>query len=67
MSWNGATGVASWRVLGGSSASSMHTLATVANNSFESSATVPQQAYAEVQALAADGHVLGTSAPVQVG
>ena len=67
MSWNGATNVASWRVLGGSSQSSMQQLTTVPKTSFESTATVPQQPYAEVQALDASGNVIGTSAPVSVG
>jgi hypothetical protein len=67
MSWNGATGVASWRVLGGSSTSSVQTLSTVPKSSFETSATVPQHQYAEVQALDSSGRVIGTSAPVTVG
>jgi hypothetical protein len=67
MSWNGATGVASWRILGGSSPGSMQTLSTVPDNSFETSATVPHRSYAEVQALGPSGNVLGTSAPVNVG
>jgi arylsulfotransferase ASST len=67
MSWNGATGVASWRVLGGSSAAALRTLTTVPKTSFETSATVAQQAVAEVQALDSNGRVLGTSAAVSVG
>jgi hypothetical protein len=64
MSWNGATNVASWRVLGGGSPSSMQTLTTVHRTSFETSATAPKQPYAEVQALDSSGHVIGTSAVV---
>ncbi len=67
MSWNGATGVASWRALGGSSPSSMQTLGTAPRKSFETSITVPQQQYAEVQALNSSGNVIGTSSPVSVG
>jgi hypothetical protein len=67
MSWNGATNVASWRILGGASASALQTVTTVPDNSFETSATVPQQPYAEVQALDSNGNVLGTSAPVSIG
>ena len=67
MSWNGATNVASWRVLGGSSTSTMQTLTTVPKKSFETSATVPQQPYAQVQALDLSGRVLGTSAAVKIG
>lgn len=66
MSWNGATGVASWRILGGSSTSSLHPLATVTMSSFETTATVAQQAYAEVQALGPSGNVLGTSPAVRI-
>ena len=67
MSWNGATGVAAWRVLGGSNPNAMFPLGTFPDTSFETSATVPQEAYAEVQALGPSGNVLGTSAPVSVG
>jgi hypothetical protein len=67
MSWNGATGVASWRILTGNSASSLTAVSTVPDTSFETSATVPQQQYAEVQALGPSGNVLGTSAAVNVG
>jgi hypothetical protein len=66
MSWNGATGVASWRALGGSSPTALQTLATSPKSSFETSITVPQQQYAEVQALDSSGHVIGTSAVVGV-
>jgi hypothetical protein len=66
-SWNGATNVASWRVLGGASASTLQSITTVPNSSFETTITAPQQAYAEVQALDSSGNVLGTSAPVNVG
>jgi hypothetical protein len=45
----------------------MKTLATVNKTSFETTATVPQQPYAEVQALNSSGHVIGTSAAVNVG
>ena len=67
MSWNGATGVASWRILGGGSANSMTTLATVPKSSFETSATVKSEPYAEVQALGPSGNVLGTSPAISVG
>jgi Arylsulfotransferase (ASST) len=67
MSWNGATNVASWRILGGASAGALQALETVPDSSFETSATVPQQQYAEVQALDSHGDVLGTSAAVNIG
>jgi hypothetical protein len=66
MSWNGATNVASWRVLGGSSATALFDIRTVPKTSFETTTTVPQQPYAEVQALDSSGHVLGTSAAVNI-
>lgn len=66
-SWNGATAVASWRVLGGASPGALQTLSTVPDTSFETTITVPAQQYAEVQALGPSGQVLGTSAPVNVG
>jgi hypothetical protein len=67
MSWNGATGVASWRALAGSSPSAMQAVGTAPKTSFETSITVPRQQYAQVQALDSSGNVIGTSAPVTVG
>jgi hypothetical protein len=64
-SWNGATAVASWRLLVGSSPTTLQTATTVPRSGFETtlstSATGP---YAAVQALDADGNVLGTSAAI---
>jgi hypothetical protein len=61
-SWNGATGVAAWRLAGGSSASSLTPLLEAASTGFETAIAVPNApAYIAVQALAADGTVLGTS------
>jgi hypothetical protein len=67
MSWNGATGVASWRVLAGSSAASLEPQATVASTGFESQTILPE-AYRDVavQALDGAGHVLATSRTVKV-
>jgi hypothetical protein len=62
-SWNGATGVASWRVLGGSSPGSLRTVTTARKSSFETTITVPAQAYVQVQALDSRGHVLSASVP----
>jgi hypothetical protein len=64
MSWNGATGVASWRVLGGNSAGALQPVTTVPSTSFETTVTTPQQPYVQVQALDSHGNVLGTSAAV---
>jgi hypothetical protein len=61
-SWDGATQVVSWRVLAGSSASSLKAVATRTKSGFET--TIPLtssfKAY-KVQALDAQRHVLGTS------
>jgi EmrB/QacA subfamily drug resistance transporter len=61
-SWNGATQVVSWRVLGGSGAKQMAVVTSAARSGFET--TIPvAQSYAsfEVQALDANGKVIGTS------
>jgi hypothetical protein len=66
-SWNGATEVASWRVLAGKHTGSLTARATIpAGNDFESSTTLPEKyPYVAVQALDAAGHVLGASKTVQ--
>ena len=64
-SWNGATGVASWRVLAGKRAGSLTAQTTIPASGFESSTTLPKQyKRVAVQALDAAGHVLGTSRTV---
>lgn len=61
-SWNGATGVSSWRVLAGEAPGSVKQHAQIPVSGFESSTTLPNKyAYVAVQALDASGHVLGTS------
>ena len=66
-SWNGASEVASWRVLAGSEAGSMTAQAPMPVTGFESSTLLPKKyAYVSVQALDAAGHLLGTSKPTQV-
>ncbi len=66
-SWNGATEVASWRILAGKAAGSLRALATVPDSGFESSAILPRRyAYAAVQALGSSGQLLGSSRPVRV-
>ena len=66
-SWNGATGVASWRVLGGEEPHALKVRATIGSSGFESAVTLPHKyKYAAVQALDAGGHTLGTSATSQV-
>ena len=73
-SWNGATEVASWRLLLGESPSSLAPVTTVPKSGFETSATLSTSAtyvraqalYVESQALSASGAVLGSSAALRV-
>ena len=61
-SWNGATELASWRVLAGTSAEGMSVVATHAKSGFETAIALPRayQSF-EVQALDAKGRVIGFS------
>ena len=66
-SWNGATEVASWRLLAGASASSLHALLTAPRSGFETAIALPGGTvgpYLAVQALDAAGNVLGSSVAV---
>jgi len=71
-SWNGATDVAAWRVLAGSSAGSLTAQATMPDSGFESTVTYPNTysehgvEYVAVQALGTSGQLLGTSPTVSV-
>ena len=63
-SWNGATLVASWQVLAGSSATHMKVVAQRVRTGFESAIALPAGTagpYVTVRALDASGHVLGTA------
>jgi hypothetical protein len=65
-SWNGATEVAGWRILGGPDAEHLSPVATGARHGFETHATVSSAAAAfAVEALAADGSVLRRSPAVR--
>jgi Arylsulfotransferase (ASST) len=65
-SWNGATAVARWRLLGGSSTGSLAPLTTVARTGFETAiAASATQRYLAVQALGAQGQVLSTSSTIR--
>jgi Arylsulfotransferase (ASST) len=67
VSWNGATEVASWRVLAGKHPGALTTQATIPAAGFESSTTLPRKYYqVAVQALDSAGHVLATSRTAQV-
>jgi hypothetical protein len=63
-SWNGATQVARWEVLGGPSASQLHGVASRSRTGFETAIPLARtyRTY-EVRALDAHGHPLGTSHP----
>ena len=66
-SWNGATEVASWRVLAGDRPGALQPQTVVPSSGFESSTTLPKRyTYAAVQALDSAGRVLGTSRTVRV-
>lgn len=65
VSWNGATNVASWRVLAGGSAAAMQTVETVPDTSFETAIAIPTASYVAVQALDGNGQTLASSATVQ--
>jgi hypothetical protein len=61
-SWNGATNVAGWRVLSGTSTANLALAASAPKTGFETSISTPgKPAYIAVQALDASGNVLGTS------
>jgi EmrB/QacA subfamily drug resistance transporter len=63
-SWNGATQVVSWRVLAATGAGRMTPVANAAKSGFETAIRVPHGARSyELQALAGDGKVIGTSKP----
>ncbi len=66
VSWNGATNVASWRVLAGPSAASLVQVAQAPRVGFQSTIPVAGTAqYVLVQALDSSGAVIGASAPVK--
>jgi hypothetical protein len=75
MSWNGATGVNSWRVLAGATPTSLTAQATVPLSGFETATILPGDfpdkshtgyGYVEVQGLGPAGNVLGTSHTVAI-
>jgi hypothetical protein len=67
-SWNGATEVASWRVLAGASATALVPVANAAKSGFETTIALPASAsgpYVQVQALSSAGSAIGVSAVVR--
>jgi hypothetical protein len=66
VSWNGATQVASWKVLAGASATALAPALTAPKSGFETTIKASTAGpYFAVQALDASGNVLGTSATVK--
>jgi hypothetical protein len=67
-SWNGATEVASWRVLDASSGAGRAVLATHSKDGFETAIPVAQGTHSfQLQALDVHGSVIGTSQPIALG
>jgi Arylsulfotransferase (ASST) len=65
--WNGATNVASWRILAGPSPGALKPVGTVAWNGLDTGARVRTNAkWVEVAAEDATGRTVGSSAPVRV-
>jgi Arylsulfotransferase (ASST) len=65
-SWNGATAVGAWRLLGGPSPHALKPLTTVPRKGFETAIALGHApAYVEAQALGAGGALLGSSRPVR--
>jgi len=67
-SWNGATSVASWRVLAGASPTSLRAVMSGPRTGFETALTLPagvSASYVAVQALDGAGAVMGASAAVK--
>ena len=63
-SWNGATEVASWRVLAKSTSGRLGAVASAPKAGFETSIPVPPgYSSFELQALDANGRVIGASKP----
>jgi hypothetical protein len=66
VSWNGATEVASWRVLAGASPSTLAPVLTAAKSGFQTTIAAPASGpYVAVQALDGSGTVLAVSATVK--
>jgi hypothetical protein len=67
-SWNGATNVSSWRLLGGPSPTQLQVLGSAPRKWFETWIPVrTPKPYLAVQAIGYSGQVIGTSATIQAG
>ena len=62
VSWNGDTRAHKWRVLAGSSSSSLRTVTTVDRSGFETAIGISRTSYVQIQALDGNNHLLSTSA-----
>ena len=65
VSWNGATGVASWRIFGGRTAAVLRPLRVVSNQGFETSIAIRPETFVAVEALDRSGRTLGRSSVVR--
>jgi hypothetical protein len=66
-SWNGATQVARWRVLGGSSSNALKAVTSARKTAFETAIRLRRrETYVAVQPLDSRGRVLGTSVTAKV-
>lgn len=67
VSWNGATEVATWEVLAGTSPEQLESVGSVARNGFETAMVVQtSEPYVAMRARDRSGRVLGNSEPVNV-
>lgn len=69
VSWNGATEVANWEVLAGTTANNLRVVATAKRSGFETPITLPSAAstgYVQVRAVNAAGTALKDSAPTRI-
>ncbi len=65
--WNGATALTAWRLLGGASPGALAPVSIVSRSGFETAIAVSSAPrYVAAQALGAEGQVLGTSATLGV-
>jgi hypothetical protein len=60
-SWNGATEVARWEVLGGASPDALAVVGSAPRSGFETALSAPRSPHVAVRAVDASGTVLGTS------
>jgi hypothetical protein len=66
-SWNGATGVALWELLGGPAPTGLAVLGSPANGGFETAITVPAQAFVAMRAFDASGSPLASTSTIKPG